>query len=420
MKIFKSFKQNCKQVKFGKEDYIVLDYEQLLKINGAKGNSNKSVEKTASSPIAEKDNIGKDTNSNENNHNENITQNNDNNLTETTPTDTVEVKSGDTLADLTWEFNNANGTHYTAKEVAEMNGIEDPNLIEKGQTITFGKKPDNSNGAISDAPERQNQVQENNVSNDYIANSSPKEEHSYSNAEEKSEENREHITPNMKTDNNTPRFDDRSTEEQNSVKIDKKSDEKNKVPACFDPNSDVSHPKYSPTGIAIAKDRINVSIRENFKKKYDIKNGYMCDNWVEEVINDAGYNSGDYLLAGSASSNTVADHIEAIKKDSGYTTILPNSDGAYVVLMSDGLPEHAALLVVENGVYTLLDNSSTNGGKKVYETDEQGNVKKDKYGNDIISYYEQGVAEHYGVKISADFTTLPDYGYNTFYCKQIH
>ena len=52
--------------------------------------------------------------------------------------DTHTVQSGDTLGTLVYNYNQANGTNLTVSEVAESNGIEDPNLIYVGQTINFG------------------------------------------------------------------------------------------------------------------------------------------------------------------------------------------------------------------------------------------------------------------------------------------
>ena len=52
--------------------------------------------------------------------------------------DTHTVQSGDTLGTLVYNYNQANGTNLTVQDVAESNGIEDPNLIYVGQTINFG------------------------------------------------------------------------------------------------------------------------------------------------------------------------------------------------------------------------------------------------------------------------------------------
>ncbi|MBP5329273.1 MAG: LysM peptidoglycan-binding domain-containing protein [Spirochaetaceae bacterium] len=59
-------------------------------------------------------------------------------------TDSRTVKPGDTLGNITWEYNQKHGTHYTAKEIAEFNGIENPDIIYPEQTINF---PGGASGA---------------------------------------------------------------------------------------------------------------------------------------------------------------------------------------------------------------------------------------------------------------------------------
>lgn len=52
-------------------------------------------------------------------------------------TDSRTVRTGDTLGNMTWQYNKQNGTHYTAAEIAEFNGIANPDIIYPGQTINF-------------------------------------------------------------------------------------------------------------------------------------------------------------------------------------------------------------------------------------------------------------------------------------------
>ena len=113
---------------------------------------------------------------------------------------------------------------------------------------------------------------------------------------------------------------------------------------------------------------IKESIDNNIGKKYNENgNGYKCDNCVEQVIDDAGYDSSKYLSAGD-SSNTVKEHIDALTNSvDEYTTSVPTKNGVYVVFMGDGTfsngnhaDEHCALYVVENGCGKVWDNSSGN------------------------------------------------------------
>ena len=122
--------------------------------------------------------------------------------------------------------------------------------------------------------------------------------------------------------------------------------------------------------------RIRNSIEDNKGYKYNEGgNGFMCDNWVEEVINDAGFDSTKYLPAGNSRFECIQHIEEAKKTNSGFTTTVPTTDGAYVVFMGDGTfnsgarkgehaHEHCALLLIDGGNMTVWDNSSgnTNGG----------------------------------------------------------
>ncbi|ORX86305.1 hypothetical protein BCR32DRAFT_325061 [Anaeromyces robustus] len=179
-------------------------------------------------------------------------------------------------------------------------------------------------------------------------------------------------------------------------------------------------------------DKIEQSITDNWNKEYNYDTGYRCDNWVEEVIDDAGLKSSDYLKAGKAASKTVQNHIDDLTKNGvegvDYTKTLPTEDGAYVVFMGDGkkngvhVGEHAAILIVKNGVKTMYDNSSDNGGTPVYKTDKDGNTlyKTDKDGNSvpIVSYYDQGVAK---VEVTGknNDKQLNGWLYNSYYYQKI-
>ena len=60
-------------------------------------------------------------------------------------------------------------------------------------------------------------------------------------------------------------------------------------------------------------DRITTSIEQNLDKKYNKNNdGYKCDNWVQEVLTDAGLDYNDYF-AGDAYQKKVKDHIADLK-----------------------------------------------------------------------------------------------------------
>ena len=52
-------------------------------------------------------------------------------------TDSRTVRSGETLGDMTWKYNREHGTNYTAAEIAEFNGIANPDVIHPGDVINF-------------------------------------------------------------------------------------------------------------------------------------------------------------------------------------------------------------------------------------------------------------------------------------------
>ena len=149
--------------------------------------------------------------------------------------------------------------------------------------------------------------------------------------------------------------------------------------------------------------KIRNSINRNLEHNYNKGNsGFMCDNWVEKVINDAGLDSKKYLPAGNSYAKTCKEHIEAAKKEgSGFTTTLPTGDGAYALFMGDGhtnekgeiFREHAALLLIENGNMTVWDNCSSNTPESGYNIDftpvqRLSSTQINKFGYDSF-YYKQ-------------------------------
>lgn len=114
------------------------------------------------------------------------------------------------------------------------------------------------------------------------------------------------------------------------------------------------------------------SINDNKDGKKYVKGDYMCDDWVQEVLTDAGIDYKDYF-AGEAKDKTCEDHIANLKNgNKEYFTKVPTDKGVYVVLMNDGhkytkkdgttavLGAHTGLLVIsDNGAY-FADNSSGN------------------------------------------------------------
>lgn len=153
------------------------------------------------------------------------------------------------------------------------------------------------------------------------------------------------------------------------------------VPKSEQERSGAGYPKPSPSYL------INQSIKDNNDKKYNFNNnGYECDNWVEEVLTDAGFDAGDYLTAGD-SSKMVSEHIAALTaKDSGkdYSMKIPQKEGVYVVFM-DGegsagvLRPHCGILTIGcDNVMRFTHNSSanSNNGVETWIVEAQNNGTK--------------------------------------------
>ena len=135
-----------------------------------------------------------------------------------------------------------------------------------------------------------------------------------------------------------------------------------------------------------AMQKITESMQKNGNKKYNEQNnGYKCDNWVEEVLTDAGYNAQDYLPAGKASEYKVAQHIDSLKKSGNeYSTTIPTKEGVYVVFM-DGkgslgtLDPHCVILTVSSGnemSFTHNSSSNDNYGVDTWSVTSQNNGTK--------------------------------------------
>ena len=113
------------------------------------------------------------------------------------------------------------------------------------------------------------------------------------------------------------------------------------------------------------------------KKAYKVGE-FQCDDYVEQILTDAGLNPKNYYVD-DASGKTVDTHISeltAAGADKYSTDVAGLEDGAYVVFMKDAdgaVNSHAAILVVDSdGGSYMYDNSSHNfpyleNGTKKYE-----------------------------------------------------
>ena len=99
-------------------------------------------------------------------------------------------------------------------------------------------------------------------------------------------------------------------------------------------------------------DKIEDAISKVGDKEY-VVGKYQCDEYVNEVIEKAGYKSKDFYVDNPSGKN-VDQHIsELTNSGKSYSTNASSLDnGTYVVFMSDNdksKASHASILVVENG-----------------------------------------------------------------------
>lgn len=168
--------------------------------------------------------------------------------------------------------------------------------------------------------------------------------------------------------------------------------------------SRTSGSSYIKSSSTTVSTKIQSSITSNRNQGYTPT--YKCDNWVAEVLSDAGINYRNYLC-GDPSENC-EQHIANLKAkgSSAYTTNVPTQAGVYVVLMNKGelytdrygqtkpRDAHCALLVVDsNGTSKMWDDSSGNhegagGVESTYGDTSALAVKPYKYG----AFYYQKVS----------------------------
>lgn len=137
------------------------------------------------------------------------------------------------------------------------------------------------------------------------------------------------------------------------------------------------------------------------------KGSYQCDEYVEEMVKNAGYKSKDYCIDNPNGKN-VDTHIKDLK-DSGKSYETDSSkltEGAYVVFMSDEQKvsrSHAGLLFVNSdGSAFMYDNSSHNFRRKI----------------NGINYYDGGIEKT--SKSSAQAVCKEYSSYENFYFQKIN
>ena len=129
------------------------------------------------------------------------------------------------------------------------------------------------------------------------------------------------------------------------------------------------NPKSTAYGKNSVTSKVESAIDKVGKKNY-VKGSYMCDDYVEDVIKNAGYNPKDYCVD-NPSGKTVDQHIRDLTssgKNNYSTNASKLTEGTYVVFMSDNQKvkdSHASILVIDsNGNAYMQDNSSHNNATK--------------------------------------------------------
>ncbi len=344
--------------------------------------------------------------------------------------ETQTVKKGDTLGQIVTDYNKEHGTDLSVSDVAKMSGIENPDLIYPGQKINFGNQVVTG---VTSAPQNVTQTSPSiggNIGSRHTGSSGKNYSEGVSNLNTRSTNAASAIAPaptssrkdtsgtqTMQAEATAPTSNaalgvpatTTNTEPKYESTYYNQMVEKLKVHAAKDgirgtstkgeeisgkqiegQNIDSHSGNLTERGYPGSRDenlgiysgtesietetsleKMKKSVKQNENYKYN-ENGVRCDNWVEEVINDAGLDSTKYLPAGNSYAKNCMQHIEEAKKEnSGFTTEVPSLDGAYVVFMGDGTyhsgpkkgqhaNEHAALLIIENGAMTVWDNSLGN------------------------------------------------------------
>ncbi|MBP5176518.1 MAG: LysM peptidoglycan-binding domain-containing protein, partial [Treponema sp.] len=307
----------------------------------------------------------------------------------------VTVQSGNTMSQIVSDYNKANGTNYTVNEIAEKNGISNPNVIHPGQQINFGSSPSGAGNMSAGSSASQ-------ANGNYGANGS----HGSAGA---STSNSSSGVSSSSTSGNgissatstgsvasagtitSPKYDSPTYKEKVARYIaqaqgnrTRANDLTGKESVGTQPNgnnivgqntstnsSNLTNNVYANnikgcTDTSSSEDAdLSESIYKNRNAEYN-KNGnnYKCDNWVETVLEDDGIDPSKYLTAGD-SSKTVAEHIAKLKTSGNeFTTTVPTEPGFYCTFM-DGkgslgvLDPHCGILEVKkNGKMIFHHNSS--------------------------------------------------------------
>ena len=182
-------------------------------------------------------------------------------------------------------------------------------------------------------------------------------------------------------------------------------------------NSNSNNTNGSTNNTKTATEKVEDAISKIGKKDYT--DNYKCDQYAEDVVKTAGYDPKDYHVDDPSGKN-VDQHIsdlEASGKNNYTTDASKLTEGTYVVFMSDKekkVTSHAAILVVNSdGTAYMQDNSSHNNvriDKKTnqYILDEKGNKTYD------------GGTEKYSRESAAAVCSAYDVtGYDNYYFQKL-
>lgn len=116
-------------------------------------------------------------------------------------------------------------------------------------------------------------------------------------------------------------------------------------------------------------EQINVDMLDEKIKYEKVRDGFMCDNYAQSLLEKCGVDYSSYF-AGEANDKTVAEHIANLDESKNYDSSTVKKGCSYVCFMgssSKGYEEHCAIMVsTKNGGYYMIDNSS--GNKSRYST----------------------------------------------------
>ncbi|MBO6219283.1 MAG: LysM peptidoglycan-binding domain-containing protein [Treponema sp.] len=221
--------------------------------------------------------------------------------------DSYTVQSGDTLSEIVEDYNSEHGTDYTYQEIAEQNGIENPDLIYPWDEINFGGGNTKTETA-----------EDEDVSGTKTQDADNLDENNDTTSEDEEATNEKSDVAEQKDETQTEKTsDDGKTSSGGDMTVDSKNLSYDSATGTFRSNPTLSDVKISPAkpedNLAAAMEAANGKSKDYYD--YDINASLsrsMEKNWIqsfaEEILGSNGIkNSGISILPGDCTKSGVSD-----------------------------------------------------------------------------------------------------------------